>query len=335
MPNIFIGPMSKNVVDAVIDVSNSENTTIGLIPSRRQIEYNGGYVNNWSTKDFAQYVKSRTTRVLLQRDHGGVLQGDVVDDGYESFLHDAESNFDLIHIDPWKKFKTIDGAAENTIEMLEYIFSVNPNCKYEVGTEEAIHRYEPEDLDNFLNILKTKLKDHLWEKIEYAVIQGGTGLVGTQNIGSFDIARCIKMIKVCKKYNLKSKEHNGDYLSTEDIKTRFELGLDGLNIAPELGVCETQCILEGINTDEQFDRFFNICYESNRWVKWMPENFILIKDNRKDIINVSGHYVFSNEEFIKLKNELPNIDSKIQAALKEKLRSFLDATGPNLKGNML
>ena len=31
-----------------------------LIPSRRQIEYNGGYVNNWSTKEFSDYIKKRS-----------------------------------------------------------------------------------------------------------------------------------------------------------------------------------------------------------------------------------------------------------------------------------
>ena len=36
----FIGPMSKNVVDAVIDFDGS----FGFIPSRRQVDYNGGYV---------------------------------------------------------------------------------------------------------------------------------------------------------------------------------------------------------------------------------------------------------------------------------------------------
>ena len=55
----------------------------------------------------------------------------------------------------------------------------------------------------------------------------------------------------------------------------------------------------------------------------MPSSFVLRKDNRQDIINVSGHYVFSNEEFIKLKNELPDIDSKIETVLKEKLCSLL------------
>jgi len=323
MPNIFIGPMSKNVVDAVIAVSNEENLSIGLIPSRRQIEYSGGYVNNWTTQQFAEYVRSRAPRVVLQRDHGGAQQGDISDDGRESFLHDAFSSFDLIHVDPWKKFKTVPEAAKNTIEMIEYISSYNPSCRYEVGTEEAIRRYETAELDSFLKILKGQLNAALWEKIEYAVIQGGTALLGTENIGVFDERRCAAMIEVCTNHSLKSKEHNGDFLAPGEIKKRFALGLDGLNIAPEFGGCETKCILEALQTEEQLDRFFNLCYESKRWKKWMPSDFVLTKSARQDIINVSGHYVFSHPDFIRLKNEIPEIDSKIHSALVSKLKGIL------------
>ena len=34
----YIGPMSKNVVDAVIEFVEETGNTIGFIPSRRQIE---------------------------------------------------------------------------------------------------------------------------------------------------------------------------------------------------------------------------------------------------------------------------------------------------------
>ena len=47
----FIGPMSKNVVDAVIEFDGN----FGFIPSRRQVDYNDGYVNNWTTEKFFKY----------------------------------------------------------------------------------------------------------------------------------------------------------------------------------------------------------------------------------------------------------------------------------------
>ena len=53
----FIGPMSKNIVDAIIEFQLSTSINVGLIPSRRQIEFNGGYCNNWITKEFSEYAK--------------------------------------------------------------------------------------------------------------------------------------------------------------------------------------------------------------------------------------------------------------------------------------
>ena len=58
-PKYYIGPMSKNIVDAIIEFCNETNNKIGLIPSRRQVERDGGYVNNWSTKEFSEYVNGK------------------------------------------------------------------------------------------------------------------------------------------------------------------------------------------------------------------------------------------------------------------------------------
>ncbi len=88
---IFIGPMSKNIVDSVIEFSNNSGITLGLIPSRRQVESDGGYVNNWKTLDFCEYVRSKTDKVLLVRDHSGPGQGYYEDDGIESFKNDCKS----------------------------------------------------------------------------------------------------------------------------------------------------------------------------------------------------------------------------------------------------
>ena len=49
-PKFYIGPMSQNIVEATIEFSSEFKKSIGLIPSRRQVDWNGGYVNNWTTK---------------------------------------------------------------------------------------------------------------------------------------------------------------------------------------------------------------------------------------------------------------------------------------------
>ena len=73
------GPMSLNCVDSIIELTNDYNIPIILIASRRQIDseqFNGGYVNNWTTSEFAKYVKNKDQKgnVILARDHGGPWQ---------------------------------------------------------------------------------------------------------------------------------------------------------------------------------------------------------------------------------------------------------------------
>lgn len=317
---LFIGPMSKNIVDTVVKYCEDTDTNMGFIPSRRQVEFDGGYVNKWTTKEFASYVRAKTNKILLQRDHGGPNQGNSVDNGIQSFTDDARS-FDLIHIDPWKKVQKIELAVEETAHYIEYCDFINENCRYEVGTEEAIRGYSPEELKLFLQSLEKKLGS-LFKKIEYGVVQFGTAIQETKNVGSFDEQRALKMIEICKNFGLKTKEHNGDYLSSEEMKSRFDLGLDSVNIAPEFGVLETKCILDEIEEQSLFDKFFKVCHDSGKWKKWVSKDFKLNQDNKDVIIALSGHYTFADDRIKQIKKELPNIDDKICKTIYRKLEEI-------------
>src|SRR5664279_1786310 len=68
-----VGPMSVNCVDATLELSNEHEVPILLIASRRQVdsgEFGGGYVNNWTTEEFARYVidRDKKGKILLARD---------------------------------------------------------------------------------------------------------------------------------------------------------------------------------------------------------------------------------------------------------------------------
>ena len=149
-PKIFIGPMTKNVVDAIITFCNNTGHNIGLIPYRRQIEWNGGYVNNWTTNTFTQYVKRKTDNIILQRDHSGPGQGQAIDSGYTSLIDDCKY-LDLIHIDPWKQYPNYADGLAWTADMIKVCNAINPKLKYEIATEESIRRFEVEDLNKLIN----------------------------------------------------------------------------------------------------------------------------------------------------------------------------------------
>lgn len=323
-PKIFIGPMSKNIVDAIIEFCNKANYSIGLIPSRRQVENVGGYVNDWNTEEFSQYVKSKTKNILLVRDHAGPGQGQNDDNGYESLKEDCK-HFDVIHIDPWKKYPNFSVGLEETINMINYCFNLNPTLKFEVGTEEAIRRFDPYELMDLMVELKKRLPFDAYNNIEYLVIQSGTLLEGNNQIGNYDSNRLKEMVNVCNQFNILSKEHNGDYLSNKLIKEKFDNGLYSINIAPEFGQIETKVILNRIlelNREDLLDLFYNICYDSKKWVKWVPESFNPEK-NKTELINICGHYVFSNNDFKSLKKELgTEVDQEIKSKLFDRIEEL-------------
>jgi D-tagatose-1,6-bisphosphate aldolase subunit GatZ/KbaZ len=325
---IFIGPMSKNIVDAICETSIRNRIRLGLIPSRRQVEYDGGYVNGWNTKTFIQHVDSKEANIITQRDHGGPLQGSTEDDGKKSLETDCTSGFDLVHIDPWKKHKRVEDAAAATVECIRYCYKINTDVGYEVGTEAAIREYSAAEFRQFLESVESELGAE-FEKIKYGVIQGGTAIVGNKNVGTFNSDRCTEMVSICKSFGLLSKEHNGDYLYGGQIKKRFDCGLDAINIAPEFGFIETNVILNEIinNLDSaSYDAFYKACYESKKWVKWLPPGVEKApEDIRKlAILRTSGHYVFNTKAMGQIKKRYPDLDIKIKNAITSRLMEILN-----------
>ena len=309
-PKYYIGPMSKNIVDSIIEFCDETNYKVGLIPSRRQVEWDGGYVNNWTTKDFKEYANT----LILKRDHSGPGQGYSNDDGYVSLKEDCK-HFNLIHIDPWKKYpKYVDGLKWS-IDMIKFCYKENPNIEFEVGTEEAIRRFEPKELNQLVIDLYNSLPNKMFKQIKYLVIQSGTSLKETTNTGEYDKGRLLSMINVAKHWGLISKEHNGDYIPSDLIKEKMSLGLDSINIAPEFGLIETQTYLDN-NID--INKFWEICYKSKRWEKWVNLDFDPFTQ-KEDLIKICGHYVLSNPEFLKIK---PNIDNQIKTNIKTKLHEL-------------
>ena len=316
-PKYFIGPMSKNIVDAIVEFCTNTGNIIGLIPSRRQVEWDGGYVNNWTTEEFSKYV----TTLPLQRDHGGPGQGNNDDDGFESLSYDAR-HFQLIHIDPWKKYSKYTDGLEKTIEMIKFAYNINPQLIFEVGTEEAIRPFEADELNQLVVDLQVALPKEVYERIKYLVIQSGTSLKGTDQTGDYNSDRLKQMIEVAKHHGLISKEHNGDYIPVEVIKEKFDLGLDCINIAPEFGLIETLTYLSEIKDEKTFDRFWQICYDSKRWVKWVNPGFDPYV-NKEQLIKICGHYVLTNPEFIsEIKSQFPDIDTKIKNNVTRKLKQL-------------
>ena len=118
---------------------------------------------------------------------------------------------------------------------------------FEIGTEEQSGSTNTqEELDYTLRQVKNFCNKNDFPFPTFVVIQSGTRVMETKNVGSFDsplrVANEIpaeiqvpKMIQICNEHNIFMKEHNADYLSDDALKWHPKLGIHAANVAPEFG----------------------------------------------------------------------------------------------------
>jgi tagatose-1,6-bisphosphate aldolase non-catalytic subunit AgaZ/GatZ len=355
-----VGPMSLNCVDATIELANEYNVPLILIASRRQIDseqFNGGYVNNWTTSEFASYVMDRDIRknIFLARDHGGPWQNNkekeekmnlqlAMQSAKESFKADA--GFKILHIDP-----SIDiHGAPSKNDLLKRLFELYDYCCnyakskgkdiiFEVGTEEQSGSTNTqEDLDYTLTAIKQFCNQNGFPLPAFVVIQSGTKVMETRNVGSFDSPLRVfdeipseiqvpKMIEICQQHNIFMKEHNTDYLSDVALSWHPRLGIHAANVAPEFGVAETKALLQIMEYNgfvSLANKFLELSYNSKKWDKWMLPN---TKASDRDRSVIAGHYIFSTPECQELKSEVSqNLKKKgieLESFLRDKVKQSI------------
>lgn len=361
-----VGPMSINCVDAAIELANEYAIPLMLIASRRQIDsekFNGGYVNNWTTSKFANYVKTKdnNANIILSRDHGGPWQNNeekkknmnldlAMKSAKESYKEDIDAGFEILHIDTSidiHKVPSQNEVLERLFELYEFCLSYALNkgkeIIFEIGTEEQSGSTNtPDELDFTLSSMEKFCKRNKFPFPTFVVIQTGTRVMEMRNVGSFDSPLRVfneipseiqvpKMIEICKKYNIFMKEHNTDYLSDIALSWHPRLGIHAANVAPEFGVAETRAflkIMEDNNLTSQANKFLELAYNSKKWDKWMLPN-TTASDRDRSII--SGHYIFSTPECIELKKEVSqhlknkriDLDSYLYEQVKKSIFRYL------------
>ena len=361
-----VGPMSQNCVDATIELANEYEIPIFLVASRRQIDseaFGGGYVNNWTTEEFARYVidKDKKGKVILARDHGGPWQNTMetlsglslrraMESAKLSFRADIDAGFQVLHIDPSVDIHgdpSADEILDRVFELYEYCWSYAQSqgnqILFEIGTEQQSGGVNL--LSDLQYTLSSVLKFCKKSKVPlplFVVVQNGTKVMETRNIGSFDQSIRVanelapeiqmpKLVELCKKFNIFMKVHNTDYLSDESLIWYPRLGIHAANVAPEFGVVETKALLEIMHKNSlhhHAERFNEIAYRSMKWDKWVLDAQ-RTSNTCKSIM--AGHYVFSSQEFIELKNEVTlalsavgiHLDAYLKASVKTSIMRYL------------
>ncbi|MFB5638015.1 MAG: class II D-tagatose-bisphosphate aldolase non-catalytic subunit [Nitrosarchaeum sp.] len=323
-----VGPMSPQIIEAIFSFSEERNEELMIIASKNQIDYAGGYVNNWNTREFMDYVnilkgKYPQHKVLICRDHCGPGFNGIYDleDTYKTIEEDIKCGFDLIHID----FCNHRGdRREKLIESkkaVEYCLELNPNIKLEIGTDEnAGDNLESEDL--------VRIRDEImffkeFCNPEFYVVQTGSLTKETRQAGNFNREFVQKILIILREFNLKLKEHNADYLTKEQIRKR-DLLVDAMNIAPQLGVVQTswtlkKCLQYGID----YSDFFEEVVSKEKWKKWLDNN---TKENKMQCFLIAGHYHFSSPHYKNILESIDRIENSsrgIIQAIKEVIKEYV------------
>jgi tagatose-1,6-bisphosphate aldolase non-catalytic subunit AgaZ/GatZ len=324
--------MSTNCIDASIELATEYDIPIMLIASRRQIDsgdFGGGYVNNWTTEQFSTYVldKDKSGNVILCRDHGGPWQNSLekeqnlgltkaLDSAKLSFQEDIESGFQIIHIDPSvdiHKQPTMENIVDRVLELYEFCWETALKCnrkiEFEIGTEEQSGSTSSAiEFQNMLKQVNRHCEKYKMPKPLFTVVQNGTKVMETKNVGSFDLPVRVAnevppeiqvplMSRICRENGVFMKAHNTDYLSDASLQWYPRLGIHAANVAPEFGVVETRALLTILRENNLCgleEEFIQLSLQSKKWEKWMLTNSIATEYDKAVI---AGHYVFATEGY--------------------------------------
>lgn len=270
-----IGPMSKNCVQATLELSKDDDYPVMFIASRNQVdadELGGGYVNGWNQFTFAKAVEEVAAKInydnlyYLCRDHGGPWQRDkerndhlptekAMELGKKSYVADIEAGFDLLMIDPTKdpfevgKVIPLDTVLERTVDLIEFCEQERkarnlPEIGYEVGTEETNGGLtSTETYETFILKLKEELEKRGLPMPTFIVGQTGTLTRKTEQVGTFNFKNAYDLAQMAKKYGVGLKEHNGDYLDDVTLLEHIPSAITATNVAPQYGTEETRAYL--------------------------------------------------------------------------------------------
>jgi hypothetical protein len=339
-----VGPVTKNTIDATINLAKLFDIPIQLIPSRRQVDakcFGGGYVMD--TETFAAYVreKDKSGNIILARDHGGPYQGSKiddrleVDDAVESFECDIINGFDVLHIDPslnpnLKDFTDLREQVEQLLHnCTDFAIKNGKNVFYEVGTDG--HGTKPSDINQM-----KELVDYLshWKEIKFLVANTGTCVKEKCNIGALHFKETLEFIMLCNENGLMLKEHNNDYNSFSTLQLHRALGIHSSNIAPEYGVAETTELIRLLKLSglyREYEDFIKLAYESKKWEKWMINGE---HPDKEYLATICGHYIMERPEVKEIKIKLSehytgmgDADHFLRGAVEMKIFEHLTAFG--------
>lgn len=290
-----VGPMSPQIIEAVFRCSESYEEQLMLISSKNQVDYNDGYV--FTTSEYTELIQKLKKQypqsdIKMCRDHcgPGFKSDDInsLEDTKQTISEDIKCGFDLIHLDLCHLDASHEEKLHYTAELIHFCQQQNPNILIEIGTDENVGIIMPEtkriiqDIQFFFPVCHP----------EFYVVRTGSLVKENYNSGCFGFDHALSTF--AKNNDIKIKEHNSDYLSFDQITMRNGV-IDAMNIAPQLGVVQTQCtLLQALIYGIHIQPFLDLVYKTARWKKWINKG----NENNQYLCGlIAGHYHFNSNEY--------------------------------------
>jgi len=357
-----VGPVSEIVTRATLEACKNYDCPPIFIASRNQVdlkELGHGYLmGGMDQKAFTGLIEKMKGEVgyegavYICRDHGGPWQRNkeldekypvekAMEIGKLSFKADIEAGFNYLHIDPTKcplKF-TLGDIIDWTADILKFCEDTRkamgkPEIDYEVGTEDIQGGLTTKDtFEAFLRALTGKLNKQGLPLPTCVVAQTGTLCRIDRNMGCFDREQTKELVEIAARFGVGLKEHNGDYLSAATCRVHPDIGITGMNVAPEYGLVETDALLELEHLEQKLVRegwlkaadasdlrelLLKLTFEKSPWTKWMTKDIkvlgteVIEKDAALRLLigRVCGHYVYDRPEMLAARKRLyKNVDA--------------------------
>lgn len=310
-----VGPMSAEIIEAIVSYKHKDKLMV--VASRNQVDYTGGYV----CTPYELALKIKPAGIFLCRDHCGPYFKDsdrdlsldkALAECKKTIEHDLKAGFDLIHIDI---SKIDDPKFLIAKELIDYAKSINPNVLFEFGSEENTGVGIADSIARLIPQLEFVSQ---FPEIKYFVSQTGS-LTKNRQAGVFEIGPNTVLAQTIHSYGLLFKEHNADYLTKEGVALRTLVGVDAMNIAPQLGYLQT-CLLEELCAGtSEWDAFSEIVYRGNMWRRWATPG----EEDRTIAVRAGGHYHFGTPQYKALRTSIM-FETAFETRLKEILHNLFD-----------
>jgi hypothetical protein len=257
---LAVGATSRRLVEVAAQCGVHQ-----IVASEAQVNRRGGYTGMtqddlvWLVHEASRSRGPDARRPQVIRDHGHTLE--IMDD-------DVTAGFDGLHLD----VELLDPSLQHTalLDMADRYADVVRWL--EIGGE---HIARPQNL-----VLLDNWMEHVGTVPNVFVYNAGTYVWADRQVGDFNVSPAVVLgdLGEVREYQVAMqhgghvdlKFHNCDWIPWSTIR-RYTDSVGYVNVAPELGLLETQLILRHLTTPRRND-VLNHAYASNAWRRWFNDD---------------------------------------------------------------